>query len=252
MDTTCSSWLWPSNNDEGGTQQINPSTSPSERRIAGYGCKKKIISQQQKNQPLPPQTPNSKGPKSTTKNCMEITNVRVPELSLDYCSSSPGTRQDDDSPPKRIAFMEAYNKGMLLQYMINSASEIDYCCNNKHVAEDDYETKWRGHQPLTPSTWSSAKNDYIDELNDTSGSVVSASEQRFMRRRRRRGVLPPSKRGEDNNNNISMHVTKANNNNNNVEPQRDTILPGWGIPFPGDVIDPHFVSKKKEKWHPNI
>ena len=182
---------------------------------------------------------------------MEITNVRVPELSLDYCSSSPGTRQDDDSPPKRIAFMEAYNKGMLLQYMINSASEIDYCCNNKHVAEDDYETKWRGHQPLTPSTWSSAKNDYIDELNDTSGRVVSASEQRFMRRRRRRGVLPPSKRGEDNNN-ISMHVSKANNNNNNVEPQRDTILPGWGIPFPGDVIDPHLVPKKKEKWHPNI
>lgn len=252
MDTTCSSWLWPSNNDEGGTQQINPSTSPSERRIAGYGCKKKIISQQQKNQPLPPQTPKSKGPKSTTKNCMEIMDVRMPELSLDYCSSSPGTRQDDDSPPKRIAFMEAYNKGMLLQYMINSASEIDYCCNNKHVAEDDYETKWRGHQPLTPSTWSSAKNDYIDELNDTSGSVVSASEQRFMRRRRRRGVLPPSKRGEDNNNNISMHVTKANNNNNNVEPQRDTILPGWGIPFPGDVIDPHLVPKKKEKWHPNI
>ena len=58
------------------------------------------------------------------------------------------------------------------------------------------------------------KNDYIDELNDTSGSVVSASEQQFMRRRRRRGVLPPSKRG-GNNDNISMRVTKANNDNYN-------------------------------------
>ena len=130
MDTTCSSWLWPSNNDEGGTQQINPSSSPSERRIAGFGCKKNIISQQQNHQPPPPQTPNSKGPKSTTKNCMEIMDVRMPELSLDYCSSSPGTRQDDDSPPKRIAFMEAYNKGMLLQYMINSA--ITYCTHISH------------------------------------------------------------------------------------------------------------------------
>ena len=56
--------------------------------------------------------------------------VRMPELSLDYCPSSPGTRQDEILPNVK-AFMEAYNKGMLLQFMINSVSDMDYCCNNK-------------------------------------------------------------------------------------------------------------------------
>mmetsp|Transcript_25475 Transcript_25475/g.54814 ORF Transcript_25475/g.54814 Transcript_25475/m.54814 type:complete len:230 (-) Transcript_25475:185-874(-) len=175
------------------------------------------------------------------------TDVRVPETPIDGCSS-PGARLGDDediptsslmvmtsycSPPsstvrrKRTTAMEAYKKGMLFQYIMDSAAEFE-CCRNRDSTVD-YETKWDGHQPLTPHTWS-----FVD---DDTASIVSASELRLNRRRRRRGVLTPSQR----NGKIGIDSpTIAEDGSNDFFPS---------IPYPGDIADPQTSHKKK--WQPN-
>lgn len=80
----------------------------------------------------------------------------------------------DDNPFKRLTASEAYTKGMVLEYMCSYVESF----NNK---ADDYESKWQGHQPLTPNP----------TRDDTSSRQLplTASEQRLMRARRRRGAI---------------------------------------------------------------
>lgn len=82
--------------------------------------------------------------------------------------------------PSRPTFADAYNEGMLLEYFVSNASQLDCCTSeDEDCAVEDYETKWEGHQPLTPN------NITINH----SLSTVSASEQRLRRGRRRRGIM---------------------------------------------------------------
>lgn len=182
------------------------------------------------------------GPKASLR---VKTDERMPVSPIDGCSS-PGARQGDDaptpmspfpmlsyaSPPrstarKRITALEAYNTGMLFQYMIDCVSDLQNCCNRDSTV--DYEKKWVGHQPLTPNTWAAD--------GDDTASIVSTSELRLNRRRRRRGVLSPklgAKIGID-----SRTISEDGSHD---------FVPS--IPFPGDVVDPHMSPKKK--WHPQL
>ena len=81
---------------------------------------------------------------------------------------------------ERVTLADAYNKGMLLEYFAANASQLD-CCS-KDCTVENYETKWEGHQPLTPTSWTHAS---IEQ----SSSTVSASELRLRRSRRRRGIM---------------------------------------------------------------
>mmetsp|Transcript_41924 Transcript_41924/g.75550 ORF Transcript_41924/g.75550 Transcript_41924/m.75550 type:complete len:153 (-) Transcript_41924:19-477(-) len=115
------------------------------------------------------------------------------DVRMRFSSSSPGARQEHQcinssmktySSPSKVTHThttatEAFNKGLLLQYILSILSQL-HCCNHDSTDDCEYETNWKGHQPLTPYTWSFADDDTL--------SVISASELRLMRRRRRRGV----------------------------------------------------------------
>ena len=246
------SWLWGYGGGiEGGQQQTSPSSVPS-GNVNDDQC----------------------GGFSNIFDCPTVNNntggqddVRMPELSSPC--SSPGARQQDtpeeqtagifhtctfSSPPntkrattesprckKRTTATEAYNKGLLLQYLVDNASQLDICNFNRDTttsALDSYEMNWEGHQPLTPSTWRE------DQEDDDCASIVSASEMRLMRRRRRRGVLSPPRT------NSRLHVVSPvspNKIGNGGDESRS--VPGFGIAFPADVADPH--KGKQKKWQPS-
>mmetsp|Transcript_27104 Transcript_27104/g.57208 ORF Transcript_27104/g.57208 Transcript_27104/m.57208 type:complete len:260 (+) Transcript_27104:220-999(+) len=152
-------------------------------------------------------------------------------------SSSPGLiRSTPKIPRKNSTAAEAYNKGMLLQYIIESCSDLD--CRKLLPNEKDYEAKWNGHQPLSPETWTCT----TDSCNDASENVISASEMRLMRSRRRRGVMSPLRLSNG-------EVDCAIHLENNVFSEASIPSKSQDSSFPADVVDPHLVVKKK--WVPN-
>lgn len=154
------------------------------------------------------------------------------------------------APPrrKRTTAAEAYNKGLLLPYILDSARELDLCNRDCTV---DYESTWQGHQPLTPSPWE--EDDAVEESPTadpgSAATTATASEQRLMRRRRRRGVVLSPPRGGDAakvGGGVEPTMAAALHNNGTLVP-RD--LARCSIPFPEDVVDPHILAK--ERWHPS-
>lgn len=184
----------------------------------------------------------------------------MPEVSTPY-NSSPGIRQDDGevmtnntlsmtppcaSPPtrprrkmpRRTTATEAYKKGQLLQYILDSTREFD-CFNINTDSTDDYEVNWTGHQPLG---------------DDSPSSMVSASELRLIRSRRRRGVVTPPAHQTAKVGGSSGTIVHEGGElsfgkvHEKLQEPRD--LPRCSIPFPEDVVDPHIATK--EKWKPNF
>lgn len=228
------SWLWPSF-DRGGFGGIGGGESP----LSGQRDEKDNKS---------PLSDHGRGFWSEPEAVDGAPEIRMPELSSPC--SSPGARQENDDndgipirpPPKirrknSITAAEAYNKGMLLQYIITSCSEADFC-NRDSTYTECYESNWEGHQPLTPT-------------EDDTG--IPASELRLMRSRRRRGVMSPPRRNERNAKIGSGDDPLCVQEDNSVVKGHYGSLnsPGsFSIAFPGDVVDPHLSGKKE--WQPNF
>jgi len=155
---------------------------------------------------------------------------------------------------KRLTASEAYKKGLLFQYLTERCADLD-CCIRDCTSEDYYQSNWKGHQPLSEPTWDTPSVQPAGSFG--ASSHVSASELRLMRRRRRCGVLSPPRRnakvgsvvdprfGEENVAFARVHSTSLP-----MPPK----MPGsgeWSIGFPGDVVDPHLVAKKKWEPHPD-
>ena len=84
-----------------------------------------------------------------------------------------------------VTAAKKFIKGSLIQNMFSSLSKLN-CCNLDST--HDYETNWRGHQPLGPNTWTSADDD---------ASSMSVTEQRIVRRRKSRGMKTEDCRRRD-------------------------------------------------------
>mmetsp|Transcript_18418 Transcript_18418/g.38566 ORF Transcript_18418/g.38566 Transcript_18418/m.38566 type:complete len:316 (-) Transcript_18418:190-1137(-) len=184
--------------------------------------------------------------------------------SLASCRSSPigsvaVSSCSSVGPPKprrakRLTASQAYKRGLLFQYLTERCADLN-CCIWDRTSEDYYQSNWKGHQPLSEPTWNTPSIQPAGSFG--ASSHVSASELRLMRRRRRRGVLLPPRRnarvgsvvdprfGEENVAFARVHSTNL--------PMPPT-MPGsgeWSIGFPGDVVDPHLVAKKKWEPHPD-
>lgn len=188
------------------------------------------------------------------------TETRMPETSSPGANPcSPGTRQDDGgawippspsgastragpeqlsvrSPPKvrrnSMKASEAYNKGMLFQYIIQRGSDLSDC-RTWSTAADDYESNWDGHLPLDPYE---PECDGECDPDGIGSAASSATERRLARRRLRRGVMAPPRRNPS--------------SRTGLRPQSSSSLPDGSIAFPEDVMDPQ-LTKKKE-WKPAL
>jgi len=207
--------------------------------------------------------PRDNGIGTPTNNASRFTPLRdnIIQSMSSWCSPS---KADDasavfacaprPSPPKvrrkRTTAAEAYNKGMLLQYIIENCADLD-CCTWS-TSEDYYESKWQGHQPLSSPTWHDLPSEPSQSFGDAANSTpVSASEQRMMRRRLRRGVFSHPRRNAK----VGGIVADTQKDpsfpkvHNKTHPLERNVPGTLSIGFPGDVVDPHLVVKKK--WQPH-
>lgn len=155
-------------------------------------------------------------------------------------------------PDKPLTASEAYRKGKVLQYLSQvRCGSWNFCADDSNT----YETKWSGHQPLTPNTWS----DFHDIGDDASNQQLTASELRLIRRRRHRGVLTPPR-----------HIKNASKLNSPqlISPPRvlfkhqgnhsvgdffgENISEpslAWSIPYPKGVPNPNLGPKRQLNPH---
>ena len=167
--------------------------------------------------------------------------------------SSPSSEVVAHSPMvlhKRITVAEAYNKDLMLQFILSPAKRGSWnwgCTRGKF----DYETNWKGHQPLTPETWSTNIEPGANE-----SSRIAASEIRLMRRRRRRGLITPQRPINGNVAKLNPHVTsppKVSRRGPTEQAFSDNSVLGknsnisndarLSTPFPKDVVVPRLGQK---------
>lgn len=168
---------------------------------------------------------------------------RIPPVCKSAAFSS--FSQNQTAGKKRLTQTEAFNNGMLLQYL--------FCNGGCEEEEDDYEASWTGHQPLTPDTWTTPEFEFEPRL--------TASEQRLMRRRRRRGLLksgnnimaergqfgplsPPKK--------SAARASNENTTLSSISSKTDKSNAEWSVSFPKDLVDPHVTEEWKnmhDKMH---
>jgi hypothetical protein len=112
---------------------------------------------------------------------------------------------------QRLTCIEAFNSGQLLRYL--------FC--NYYDQDEDYETTWKGHQPLTPDTWSSQQEG------------ITANERRWTRRRMKRGCLSPKVKTRDTDATDIVKSTDAADKGSE-----------WPVSYPRDLTDPHLKEWK--------
>jgi hypothetical protein len=169
-------------------------------------------------------------------------------------AAMPANTKSPASAKKKLTRAEAFNKGMLLQYLFCNGGFTD-------EDEDDYEASWAGHQPLTPDTWT---------VNTSESHIpprLSASEQRLMRRRRRRGLVmsplksngsivpggllnapspphlvtkPPRREGQADQTSFACSSSASNET-------RYFSGMEWSVPYPKDLVDPHVGDEWKTR-----
>ena len=123
---------------------------------------------------------------------------------------------------------------------------ISDICSSYDCRQEDFESNWRGHQPLTPPNWTTtcgASGPSACGIGRGGGcgtGVLSASELCLMRGRRKRGVVSPPRRS---------HAYAGSSLLSKGSSSFDISEEVEG--FPAEFADPRLAEKEK-KWKPAL